>query len=79
MPSLLGAWSDRKVTLGIMESWRAIVHIDPVHCFSAVGSALPGRAAATKGGGVHSSKSHVSWVKNVARQFVLYLLRVQID
>jgi len=37
--------------------------IDSVHCFSAVGSALPGRAAAPKGGGVHPSKSHVSWVK----------------
>ncbi|RLJ05690.1 MAG: hypothetical protein DRP18_02545 [Candidatus Aenigmatarchaeota archaeon] len=45
MPHWLEARSDRKVTLGIMESWRARVHIDPVHCFSAVGSALPGRAA----------------------------------
>ncbi len=41
-------------------------HIDRVHCFSAVGSALPARAAACKGGGVHSLKSHVSWVKNGA-------------
>ncbi|RLI96453.1 MAG: hypothetical protein DRO99_04425 [Candidatus Aenigmatarchaeota archaeon] len=77
-----------------MESWRVKVHmrlttftteqvvfpghIDLVHCFSAVGSALPARAAACKGGGVHSSKSHVSWVKNGASQFVLYLLRVLI-
>ena len=61
-----------------MESWRARVHIDPVHCFSAVGSALPGRAAASKGGGVHSLKSHVSWVKNGASQFGLYLLEVLI-
>lgn len=52
------------------------VHIDPVRCFSAVGSALPGGAAATKGRGVHPLKSHVSWVKNVARQFSLYLLEV---
>gem|GEM_PF-3646767 len=40
--------------------------IDRVHCFSAVGSALPGRAAVSKGGGVHPLKSHVSWVKYVA-------------
>ena len=103
---IMEACSVRKATLGIMESWRAKVHmklttpvqccyysghIDLVHmngglfisstvcsvqCFSAVGSALPGRAAASKGGGVHSSKSHVSWVKNGASQFVLYLLRV---
>ena len=61
-----------------MESWRVKVHIDLVHCFSAVGSALPARAAACKGGGVHSSKSYVNWVQNVARQFGLYLLGVRI-
>ena len=76
MPLQLGARSDRKVTTGIMESWQERVHIDLVHCFSAVGSALPGRAAASKGGGVHPSKSHVSWVKYGASQYGLYLLRV---
>jgi len=34
-----------------------------------VGSYQPGRAEAAKGGGVHSLKINVSWVKNVARQF----------
>ena len=53
-------------------------YIDLVHCFSAVGSALPGRAAASKGGGVHSSKSHVNWVKYGASQYGLYLLEVWI-
>lgn len=53
-------------------------YIDLVHCFSAVGSALPGRAAAPKGGGVHSSKSHVNWVKYGASQYGLYLLGVWI-
>ena len=52
------------------------VHIDPARCFSAVGSAPPGRAAASKGGGVHPSKSHVSWVKYGASQYGLYLLEV---
>ena len=66
---------------------RVVIHreipgqIDRVRCFSAVGWALPGRAAkpfsvqypqkrlrkrilqAPKGGGVHPSKSHLSWVK----------------
>lgn len=54
------------------------VHIDRVRCFSAVGSALPGRAAASKGGGVHPSKSHVSWVKYGASQYGLYLLKVSV-
>ena len=54
------------------------VHIDPARCFSAVGSAPPGRAAASKGGGVHPSKSHVSWVKYGASQYGLYLLEVLI-
>lgn len=54
------------------------VHIDPARCFSAVGSAPPGRAAAPKGGGVHPSKSHVSWVKYGASQYGLYLLEVLI-
>ena len=76
MSPLLGASSNGKVTSGIMESWRVIVHIDLVRCFSAVGSALPGRAAASKGGGVHPLKSHVSWVKYGASQYGLYLLRV---
>ena len=52
------------------------VHIDCVRCFSAVGSTRPGRAAASKGGGVHPSKSHVSWVKYGASQYGLYLLEV---
>lgn len=54
------------------------VHIDCVRCFSAVGSTRPGRAAASKGGGVHPSKSHVSWVKYGASQYGLYLLKVSV-
>ena len=57
---------------------KCVGQIDPVHCFSAVGSALPGRAAAPKGGGVHPSKSHVSWVKYGASQYGLYLLEVSV-
>ena len=60
-----------------MESWRVRVPIDPARCFSAVGSAPPGGAAAAKGGGVHPSKSHVSWVKYGASQYGLYLLEVR--
>ena len=52
--------------------------IDRARCFSAVGSALPGRAAASKGGGVHSLKSHASWVKYGASQYGLYLLKVSV-
>lgn len=74
--SFLEASSDRKATTGIMESWQVRVHIDPARCFSAVGSTPPGHAAAPKGGGVHPSKSHVSWVKYGASQYGLYLLEV---
>ena len=62
----------------IFYTGKRVGQIDPVHCFSAVGSALPGHAAVPKGGGVHPLKSHVSWVKYGASQYVLYLLEVLI-
>lgn len=42
---------------------------EPVGCYFVVGSCQPGWAEPAKGGGVHSLKTNVSWVKNVARQF----------
>lgn len=67
---LIGAVSDRKVTLRIISWSPPIVHIDgAVWCF-AVGSPYPARAEACKGVGVHALKGIVSWVKNVVRQFV---------
>jgi hypothetical protein len=45
------------------------VQSKPVGYYFVVGSYQPGRAEAAKGGGVHSLKINVSWVKNVARQF----------
>lgn len=47
----------------------ASVQSKPVGYYFVVGSYQPGRAKAAKGGGVHSLKINVSWVKNVARQF----------
>ena len=76
MPLLVGAWDDRKVTLGITELSRPRVLIDGAVCYIDVGSTYPGCAAAAKGGGVHPSKGIVSWVHNVARQLVYYLLEV---
>lgn len=67
---LMEAWSNSEVILGVTESWRARVHIDPAVCYIVVGSWHPGRAQATKGGGVHSLKPYVSWVKNGESQFV---------
>ena len=66
----MGAWYDRKAILGITESSRLRAQIDGAVCYFVVGSSHPGRAEAPKGTGVHRLKRFVSWVKNVARQFV---------
>ena len=67
---LIEAVSDRKVTPRIIGSSPPIVHIDGEDWSTAVGSPYPARAEACKGVGVHALKGIVSWVKNVARQFV---------
>jgi hypothetical protein len=67
---LIGAVSDRKVTPRIISWSPPIVHIDGAVWYFAVGSPYPARAEACKGVGVHALKGIVSWVKNVARQFV---------
>ena len=67
---LMGLNCDRKGTPRITGSSRPIVHIDGAACYAAVGSSYPGCAQAAKGVGVHTLKGIVSWVKNVARQFV---------
>ena len=67
---LIGAVSDRKVTPRIISWSPPIVRIDGAVWYFAVGSSYPGSAVATKGVGVHALKGIVSWVKNVARQFV---------
>ncbi len=61
---------DRKGTSRITGLSRPIVHIDGAVWYIAVGSSYPSRAEAAKGAGVHALKGIVSWVKNVARQFV---------
>ncbi len=72
----MGARDDRKVTPGITELSRPRAQIDGAACYIDVGSSYPGRAEATKGGGVHPLKGIVSWVQNVVRQFVYYLLEM---
>ena len=67
---LIGCECDRKVTPRITGLSRPIVHIDGAVWYIAVGSSYPSRAEAAKGAGVHVLKGIVSWVKNVARQFV---------
>ena len=67
---LIGAVSDRKVTPRIISLSPPIVRIDGAVWYFAVGSPYPARAEACKGVGVHALKGIVSWVKNVARQFV---------
>ena len=62
--------SDRKGTPRITGLSPPIVRIDGAVWYIAVGSSYPGRAEASKGVGVHALKGIVSWVKNVARQFV---------
>src|SRR3989338_496633 len=71
---LIGAVSDRKVTPRITGLSRPIVHIDGAVWYIAVGFPYPAREEACKGVGVHALKGIISWVKNVARQFVCYLL-----
>ena len=66
----MGPRNDGKVTPGITESSRLRALIDGAACYIAVGSSYPGRAEATKGGGVHPLIGIVSWVQNVVRQFV---------
>jgi hypothetical protein len=67
---LIGLVCDRKGTPRIIGWSPPIVHIDGAVWCVAVGSSYPGSAQATKGVGVHALKGIVSWVKNVARQFV---------
>lgn len=67
---LIEAVSDRKVTPRIISWSPPIVRIDGAVWYFAVGSPYPARAEACKGVGVHALKGIVSWVKNVARQFV---------
>ena len=67
---LIEAVSDRKVTPRIIRWSLPIVRIDGAVCYFAVGSPYPACAEACKGVGVHALKGIVSWVKNVARQFV---------
>lgn len=67
---LVRAVYDRKGTLRITGLSHPIVHIDGAVWYIAVGSSYPGCAQAAKGVGVHALKGIVSWVKNVARQFV---------
>ena len=67
---LMEAVSDRKVTPRIISWSPPIVRIDGAVWYFAVGSSYPARAEACKGVGVHALKGIVSWVKNVARQFV---------
>ena len=72
----MGVRDDRKATPGITESSRLRAQIDGAVCYIDVGSSQPGCAEAAKGGGVHSLKRLVSWVQNVVRQFVRYLVEV---
>ena len=67
---LMEAVSDRKGTPRIISWSPPIVRIDGAVWYFAVGSPYPARAEACKGVGVHALKGIVSWVKNVARQFV---------
>ena len=67
---LMGLNCDRKGTPRITGLSPPIVHIDGAVWYIAVGSSYPARAEARKGVGVHALKGIVSWVKNVARQFV---------
>ena len=67
---LIEVVSDRKVTPRITGLSPPIVHIDGAVWYMGVGSSYPSRAEAAKGVGVHALKGIVSWVKNVARQFV---------
>ena len=73
---LIEAVSDRKGTPRKIGWSPPIVRIDGAGWCFAVGSSYPARAEACKGVGVHALKGIVSWVKNVARQFVWYLLEV---
>jgi hypothetical protein len=67
---LIGAVSDRKVTPRIIGLSPPIVRIDGEVWYTAVGFPYPSCAEAAKGVGVHALKGIISWVKNVARQFV---------
>lgn len=72
----MGARSVRKAISGITEWSRLRAHIDGAVCYIDVGSPYPGCAQASKGGGVHPLKRLVSWVQNVVKQFVQYLVDV---
>lgn len=62
------------LTPGVTESSRVRVPIDHEACFLDVGSSYPRFAAGAKGTSVRRLKRHVSWVKDVVRQFVFFLL-----
>ena len=53
---LMGVRDDWKVTPGITELSRPRAQIDGAACYIDVGSSYPGRAEASKGGGVHPLK-----------------------
>ena len=72
----MGVKDDKKVTPGITELSRPRAPIDGAACYIDVGSSYPGCAEAAKGGGVHPLKGIVSWVHNVVRQLVYYLLEM---
>lgn len=65
----MGPHSDRQATPGVTGLSSARVHIDHSVWYIAIGSGHPGGAGAAKGWVVHPSKTYVSWVQNVARQF----------
>jgi len=71
-------WTGKRLrdqaTPGITESWHLRVHIAGAVCYLDVDSSHPPGVQAGKGPAVRRLRSHVSWVQNVVRQFVLYLL-----
>src|ERR1700674_1306161 len=77
--SPVGAIDKRKVTPGITELSPARVPIDLEACYFDVGSAYPGGAAATKGGGVRPLTGIVSWLYADPRQVCGFLAEVQDD
>lgn len=72
-----GAGGEKMLTSGVTEPSRVRVPIDHEACFLDVGSSYPGLAAGAKGTSVRRLKRHVSWVKDVVKQFVFFLLGLQ--
>jgi len=71
-------WTGKRLrdqaTPGITESWHLRVHIAGAVCYLDVDSTYPPGVYTGKGAAVRSLRSHVSWVQNVVRQFLLYPL-----